>query len=89
VTRSVSLPRETLKATKDNLSEEATQCFFYTCCEPVNAEIHGPIYERAIFRRNEHKLQTKCCGKYMDITGLQNRNIIGTFVVYGILEQQL
>jgi hypothetical protein len=79
----------TLKATKESLSEETTQRFFYTLSKPMNVEIHGPFNERAIFPRNEHKLKAKCSGKYVDLSGAQNLNIIGTFVVYGLFEHQL
>jgi len=58
------LPWETMKATKESLSEEATQRFFYTFSESVNVEIHWPIYERAIFPWKEHTLKTNCSGKY-------------------------
>jgi hypothetical protein len=66
------LPWETLKATKERLSEEVTQRFFYTFLEPVNVEIHWPIYERAVFPRKEHKLKTNCSEKYMVLSEAQH-----------------
>jgi hypothetical protein len=77
-----------LNATKESLCEETT-VFLYTFSEPVNAEIHWPIYDRTIFARNEHKPQANSSTKYMDLSGVQNLNTIGSSVVYGLLEQQL